>query len=416
MTTSEHGRVVVIGAGLAGALAVQTLRDEGFTGPVSLIGDERDRPYERPPLSKGYLQGTTARDDVFVHPAGWYAEHDVDLRVATAATAIDRAAQEVVLAAGERLRYDHVLIATGSAPRHLDGEGAGLAGVHELRVLEQSDAIKVAFAEAGRGSRVAVVGGGWIGLETAATARAAGLEVTVLEQGELPLLRVLGPEMAQVFAELHRQNGVDLRCAAQVAALVGSRGRVSGVRLRDGTQVMADVVLVGVGVAPRTELAAAGGLDVDGGILVDEHLRTADPRVLAAGDVANAWHPVLGRRLRVEHWANARRQSAVAARTILGQDAVHDRLPYFFSDQYDLGMEYTGYAEPAGYDQVVVRGDLAARELVAFWMSGGRVVAGMNVNVWDVADQIAALITSGKQVDPRQLANRTVSLGDLAEG
>ncbi|HSR25271.1 MAG TPA: FAD-dependent oxidoreductase, partial [Candidatus Eisenbacteria bacterium] len=284
--------------------------------------------------------------------------------------------------------------------------GAGLDRVHYLRRIEDSDRLRAALAAA---SRAVIVGGGWIGLEAAAAARAAGVQVTVLEQAELPLLRVLGEEAARVFADLHLDNGVDLRCASAVAELTGENGAVTGVRLGDGSELPADVVLVGVGITPDSALAADAGLEVGNGVTVDERLRTSDPDVFAAGDVANAYHPRLGRHVRVEHWANARRQAVVAAKAMLGQDVVYDRLPYFYSDQYDLGMEYTGYVEP-GYDRVVFRGDRARRKFIAFWLSDGRVLAGMNVNTWDVTAPIAAMIESGRPVDPERLADPAVPL------
>jgi 3-phenylpropionate/trans-cinnamate dioxygenase ferredoxin reductase subunit len=402
------GQVVVVGASLAGASAVQALREHGYDGHVVLVGDEAERPYERPPLSKGYLLGNDERDSAFVHPAGWYDEHDVELRLATEVTAVDRAAHQVVTASGERLGYEQLLLATGSGPRRLDVPGAGLDGVHYLRRLADSDRLRHAFTEAGR---VAIVGAGWIGLETAAAARAAGLEVTLLEGAPLPLLRVLGPEVATVFADLHRAHGVDLRLGVTVAELTGRDGVVTGVRLGDGTVVPADLVVVGVGIAPNDLLARESGLAVGNGITVDQWLRTSDPHVFAAGDVADAYHPTLGRHIRVEHWANARRQGAAAAATMLGGTAAYDRLPYFFSDQYDLGMEYTGWVEPGGYDEVVLRGDPASGQFLAFWLSGGRVLAGMNVNVWDVASDIEALVRSKATVDVDVLADPGVPLG-----
>lgn len=391
--------VVVVGGGLAGATVVTTLRDEGYAGPVTLLGAEPHVPYERPPLSKGYLNGTDARDAAFVHPREWYGEHDVDLRTGTRAAALDRDAGEVVLDDGTRLAYDHVVLATGSQPRRLDVPGADLDGVRYLRDLDDADALLAAFAEH---PRVVVVGGGWIGLETAAAARGAGLDVTVLERGGVPLERVLGPAMGQVFADAHVRNGVHLRTTTQVAELVGDPAgggtRVRGVRLADGELVPADLVIVGVGAAPDTRLAAAAGLEVGTGVVVDAHLQTADPRVLAVGDIAEAWHPFYGRHVRVEHWAAAGRHGAVAARTILGADAVDDRLPYFYTDQYDLGMEYVGLADAD--DEVVVRGGPDA--FIAFWVRDGHVRAGMNVNVWDVTERIEALIKAGGGVDDEE--------------
>jgi 3-phenylpropionate/trans-cinnamate dioxygenase ferredoxin reductase subunit len=405
--TGQVGQVVVVGASLAGASAVQALREHGYAGRIVLAGDEPERPYERPPLSKGYLQGAAERDSAFVHPAGWYDEHDVELRLATEVIALDRTAHQVVTASGERLGYDRLLLATGSSPRRLTVPGAELDGVHYLRRLSDSDRLRDAFAAAGR---VAIVGAGWIGLETAAAARSAGLEVTLLEGAALPLLRVLGPEIATVFADLHRAHGVDLRLGVTVAELTGRDGVVTGVRLGDGTVVPADLVVVGVGIAPNDLLAREAGLAVGNGVTVDQWLRTSDPVVFAAGDVADAYHPFLGRHVRVEHWANARRQGAAAAATMLGGHAAYDRLPYFFSDQYDLGMEYTGWVEPGEYDEVVLRGDPASGRFLAFWMSRGRVLAGMNVNVWDVAADIEALVRARVAVDVDQLRDPGVPL------
>ncbi|WP_148589960.1 NAD(P)/FAD-dependent oxidoreductase [Streptomyces sp. WAC01526] len=401
---------LIAGAGLAGAKAAETLRAEGFDGPLVLLGDEHERPYERPPLSKGYLLGTSEKEKVYVHPPRWYAEHDVELRLGQAVTALDPAAHEVTLADGSRLGYAKLLLATGSTPRPLPVPGADLDGVHYLRRLADSDRLKDVFRSA---SRVVVIGAGWIGLETTAAARTAGVEVTVLEAAALPLLGVLGPEVARIFAKLHTDHGVELRCGTQVAEITGTGGAVDGVRLADGSLIGADAVIVGVGITPNTEPAAAAGLKVDNGVVVDERLCSSHPDVFAAGDVANAYHPVLGRHLRVEHWANALHQPQTAARAMLGQDVRYDRLPYFFTDQYDLGMEYTGYTGPEGYDQVVFRGDTEAREFLAFWLSGGRVLAGMNVNVWDVTEEIRALVASGQPVDPGQLADPDVPLAGL---
>ncbi|WP_327227705.1 FAD-dependent oxidoreductase [Streptomyces platensis] len=401
---------LIAGAGLAGAKAAETLRKEGFDGPLVLVGDEHEQPYERPPLSKGYLLGTAERESAYVHPPEWYAEHEVDLRLGQTVTALDPAGHEVTLADGSRLGYAKLLLATGSTPRPLPVPGADLDGVHSLRRLPDSDRLKELFRSA---SRIVVIGAGWIGLETTAAARTAGVEVTVLESAALPLLRVLGPEAARVFAKLHTDHGVELRCGVQVAEITGTDGAVDGVRLADGSRIGADAVIVGVGITPNTSQAAAAGLKVDNGVVVDERLCSSHPDVFAAGDVANAYHPVLGRHLRVEHWANALHQPQTAARAMLGQDARYDRLPYFFTDQYDLGMEYTGYVEPEGYDRVVFRGDVDAREFIAFWCSGGRVLAGMNVNVWDVTDPIKALVLSGQAVDPGRLADPDVPLDAL---
>lgn len=415
---------VVVGAGLAGARAVQTLREEGFDGQVTLVGAEPHRPYERPPLSKGYLMGRDDRDSVFVHSAQWYSEQDVDLRIGVAATALDLAGRGIALSDGSALRYDALLLATGSRARRLPVPGADLAGVHVLRTLDDSGALREAL---GRATRVVVVGGGWIGLETAAAARTAGLAVTVLERDALPLLAPLGPDLARAFADLHRDHGVDLRCGVGVAALLGDPGRVRGVQLDDGTVVDADLVIVGVGAAPNIELARDAGLAVDDGVLVDAGLRSSDPNVWAAGDIARAEHPFLGRRVRVEHWDTARHQGAAAARSMLGQDVAYDRLPYFYTDQYDLGMELTGQVptggpgrpgdgaagDGGGQPQVVIRGDVAARELVAFWLLDSRVQAGMAVNQWDLMEPVERLIRSRARVDAARLADPAVDLEAL---
>jgi 3-phenylpropionate/trans-cinnamate dioxygenase ferredoxin reductase component len=395
---------VIIGGGLAGAKAAEALRGQGFDGELVLISDEAHRPYERPPLSKDYLIGKSSRDDVFVHPSDWYAEHGVELRLGSAATAIDPAARVVRLADGGALGYDKLLLATGSSPRPLPVPGGDTALY--LRRVEDSEAIKATF---GSGRRLVVVGAGWIGLEVAAAARQAGTDVTVVEIAQLPLLGVLGREIATVFADLHRANGVDLRLGTQLREITQS-----GAVLADGSELPADAVVVGVGITPNTGLAADAGLDVDNGVLVDASLRTSDPDIFAAGDVANALHPFLGRHIRVEHWANALNQPAVAAAAMLGNaDAAYDELPYFYTDQFDLGMEYLGYVEPGAYDQVVIRGDAAAREFIAFWLQNGRVLAGMNVNVWDVTEPIKALIRSRATVDPARLADPDTPLETL---
>jgi 3-phenylpropionate/trans-cinnamate dioxygenase ferredoxin reductase subunit len=354
--------------------------------------------------------GTTERDAIFVHPEGWYAEHDVELRQGVQATALNGSRHEVTLGTDETVQYDKLLLATGAEPRRLRVPGVDLDGVHYLRRVSDSERLKDAFGSA---SRAVVVGGGWIGLETAAAARAAGVDVTVLERGELPLQGILGAEVAEVFAALHRDNGVDLRVRAEAAEFLGDNGTVRGVRLTNGDHIAADLVIVGVGVIPNTALAEQTGLTVNNGVVVDEHLRTSDPDIVAVGDIANAYHPVLKRHLRVEHWANARRQPPVAARTMLGRPAVYDRMPYFFSDQYNLGMEYAGFVEPGGYDEVVLRGDVDGLKFLAFWLSGGRVLAGMNVNVWDVNADIDRLVASGRKVNGDELADPEVPLEAL---
>ncbi|WP_131741116.1 NAD(P)/FAD-dependent oxidoreductase [Actinomadura roseirufa] len=402
---------VIVGAGLAGAKAAETLREEGFTGRVVLVGEEIERPYERPPLSKGFLLGKEERDKAHVHEADWYDKHDVELRLGVTAEAVDRAERQVRLSTGERVPYTKLLLATGASPRRLDVPGAKLQGIHYLRTMADSAALRQALAPGGR--RVVVAGAGWIGLETAAAAREYGNEVTVIEPEPAPLHAAVGPEIGGVFAALHREHGVDLRLDQGVAGFWGA-GQVSAVVTSGGAEVPADVVIVGIGVRPNTRLAEEAGLEVSDGILVDQSLRTSDPAVHAAGDVANAYNPLLGRRIRVEHWANALTGGPAAARAMLGREVVYDQVPYFFSDQYDLGMEMAGVAAPGEYDEVVHRGDVEGREFIAFWLSGGRVVAGMNVNVWDVTDDVQALIRAGRPVDTARLADPQVPLSALA--
>jgi 3-phenylpropionate/trans-cinnamate dioxygenase ferredoxin reductase component len=405
------GTFVIAGGGLAGAKAAEALREQGFDGRITLAAEESVRPYERPPLSKDYLQGKAGREKIFVHPPDWYDANRVRLLLGTAVTGIDRGRQEVTLSDGGHAAYDRLLLATGSEPRRLPLPGADADGVLYLRRVEDSDRIRDTFKSA---SRVLIIGAGWIGLEVAAAARIAGAGVTVLETAELPLLHVLGPQVAPVFADLHREHGVDLRLGVRVAEITVSGGKATGARLADGSLIGADAVIVGIGAAPNTGLAEAAGLDVRDGVVTDASLRTSDPAIYAAGDIARAFHPLLGTHIRVEHWANALHQPEVAARAMLGQDAAYDRVPYFYTDQYDLGMEYAGYAGPGGYDQVIVRGDVGKREFIAFWMSGGRVTAGMNVNTWDVNDAIQDLIRSGQPADPARLADLAVPLNEVA--
>ncbi|HEU0214333.1 MAG TPA: FAD-dependent oxidoreductase, partial [Jiangellaceae bacterium] len=393
---------VIVGGGLAGAKAAETLREEGFDGSVVLVSAEMEAPYERPPLSKGYLLGNDERDSAFVHPEPWYAEHDVDLRLGTRATAIDPATHEVELDGGERLAYDRLLLATGSVPRRLDVPGAELDGVLYLRELPDADRIRSVLRE---GSRIVVVGAGWIGLEVASAARHHGAEVTVLEVADLPLQRVLGDEVAAVFADLHREHGVDLRLGTGISEVRGAGGRVSSAVTSAGDELEADAVVVGVGIRPAIELAEDAGLAIDDGVAVDAGLRTSAADVYAAGDVAAVDHPLLGMRVRVEHWANALNGGPAAARSMLGQDVSYDDLPFFFTDQYDLGMEYVGHAPPGSYDRVVVRGDLSTREFQAFWLHRSRPIAAMHVNLWDEGiDPLKALVASGRALDADRLA------------
>jgi 3-phenylpropionate/trans-cinnamate dioxygenase ferredoxin reductase subunit len=400
---------VIVGASLAGAKAAETLRAEGFDGRLLLIGAEDERPYERPPLSKEYLRGEAGREKVYVHEAGFYAEHDIELRLERRALDLDVAASELTLDDGERLRYDRLLLTTGAEPRRLSVPGADLEGVLYLRSVGDSDALR---ARLDRGGAVVVIGAGWIGAEVAASARQRGLEVTVLDPLSVPLERVLGGEVGAIYRDIHADHGTRLLMGTGVEAFEGGTA-VERVRTTDGRALECDFVVVGVGVEPRTELGEKAGLTLDNGIAVDERLRTSAPAVLAAGDVANAQHPFYGERIRVEHWANALNQGPAAARSMLGGDAPYDRLPYFFSDQYDVGMEYSGFART--WDRVVLRGDPGKREFIAFYVVNDRVVAGMNVNVWDVTDPIQRLIRERVPVDDRRLADTDIPLAALAD-
>jgi len=406
MTTDS--RFVIVGGGLAAAKLAEALRDNDFAGSLTLLAAEEHLPYERPPLSKEHLLGKKALSDFTAQPAQWYRDHHVEVMLGTSVSTVDRASKTVALPDGSTLPYDKLALATGSRTRRLPIPGVDAAGVYRLRTIEESDALIELF---GTARRLVVIGAGWIGLEVTAAAREHGLEVTVLESEAAPLLAALGPAMGEVFAQLHRAHGVDLRCGVRVAEIRTADGRATGVRLDDDTVIEADAVLLAVGARPNTELAVDAGLAVEGGVLVDESLATSDPDIVAVGDIADQQHPVLGRRIRVEHWANALNQPAVAALTMLGKPATYDRLPYFFTDQYDLGMEYTGYVAPGQQTTVVTRGDVAAREFVACWLdSGNRVLAGMNVNVWDVTDRIRELILAGEPVDPQRLADTSIPL------
>jgi 3-phenylpropionate/trans-cinnamate dioxygenase ferredoxin reductase subunit len=400
------GRIVVVGGGLAAGTTVSQLREGGYDGPLTVFTDEPLPPYERPPLSKDLLLGKGSADDALVHEQGWYDEHDVDLRLGTRVTALDLSTKEVV-ADGERVAYDQVVLATGSRPRRLAMADDSGAPVTYLRTMSNSLALKEHLHD---GAHIGIIGGGWIGLEVAAAARSNGAAVTLLEALDNPLERVLGAEVGAIFADLHREHGVDLRTSVHVTGIERS-GDGALVHLREGDSVRCDLLVVGVGVEPVVELAGEAGLNLDNGIRTDAHLRTSDASVYAAGDVANADHPVLGRPVRVEHWDTAIKHGRVVAANLLGQDTVHDALPYFFTDQYDLGMEYVGNSGPDGFDRVVVRGDPSGLDFTAWWLRGDEIVAGMHVNDWDTIADVRRLV--GQHVDAEQLANESVELSSV---
>ena len=401
-------KVVVVGGGLAAASAVDELRSNGHEGSIEVFCAEPHLPYERPPLSKGVLLGSAEEESVQVHDRAWYDDRDVELHLGTPVTRLDLDRHQVV-ADGHSAGFDRLLLATGASPRRLPMADESGADIAYLRTVEDNRRLRDAFASVGR---IVIIGGGWIGLEVAAAARIAGVEVTVVEMQEQPLLGVLGPEVARVFADLHREHGVDLRLGVGVDGIDARADGASVVRLADGTALPADLVVVGIGAEPEVGLAREAGLAIGDGVLVDGWLRTSDPYVFAAGDLAGHDHPVLRRRLRVEHWDNAIHQGRAAARVMLGGDDAYDRLPYFFTDQYDLGMEYVGSVSRDGYDEVVLRGDVEARVFSAFWLQGGRVLAAMHANDWDLIDPIRGIV--GREVDRDRLADAAVPLDEVS--
>ncbi len=400
-------KFVIVGASLAGAKAAQELRERGFDGEVLLIGAEPELPYERPPLSKDYLRGESEREKVFVHDEGFYGQQQIELITGRTATKLDLNASQIVLDDGRLVGYDKLLLTTGAEPRRLTVPGAGLEGIFYLRTLSDAEALRERLEG---GGHVAVVGAGWIGSEVAASARQKGLEVTLIDPLPLPNQRIFGEEIGSFYREVHAHRGVHLALGEGVEAFEGD-AKVCRVRTSTGRVVDCDFAVVGIGVSPRAELAGVAGLEIDNGIVVDERLQTTAPNVFAAGDVANAWHPFYERRVRVEHWANALNQGPAAARAMLGDAVSYDRIPYFFSDQYEVGMEYSGYATE--WDEVVFRGSRDAGEFVAFWVRDTRVVAGMNVNVWDVNAHVQALIRSRQPIDAAALREPEVPLESL---
>ena len=397
---SEPRKIVIIGAGLGGASAAASLRERGYPGEVLLMGSDPHRPYELPPLSKGVLLGTTDEPD-WAHEETYYADHDIKFTAGVTATRIELGARLVLDDAGGEHRYDRLVLATGSRPRSLPVPGADLPGLYTLRTLDDALKLRAAFTAA---ERVVIVGAGWIGSEAAAAARSHDADVTVVDPVAVPLANVLGESVGGVFRDLHTEHGVHWRLGEKVAEFTGGPDGVRGVRLGTGEEIIADVVLVAVGAAPRVELAHTAGLELsdDGGICVDAGLRTAAPDVYAVGDVASHFHPRYGRRIRVEHWSNAKEQGKHVAPNLLGENEPFVGSPYFFTDQYDLGCEYRGLADPVA-DELVVRGDLAGRQFTAFWLRDGEVSAAMNVNMWDDGDALDALVSGRTKVSADQL-------------
>ena len=375
-----------------------------------MIGTEPERPYERPPLTKDYLRGESDREKAYVHAAGFYDGHDIELMTGTTVTSIDPGGSRLTLDGGGEVSYDKLLLTTGSEPRRIEAPGAELDGIYYMRSLADCDVLRRRLDDSGR---VAVVGAGWIGSEFAASARQLGLEVTVIDPLALPNERIFGTEIGSFYRDVHVRHGVEMLLGEGVEAFEGD-GAVARVRTSAGKVVECDFAVVGIGITPRTGLASDAGLAVDNGVVTNERLETAAPGIFAAGDVASAWHPFYEHHIRVEHWANALNQGPAAARAMLGEDVSFDRIPYFFSDQYDVGMEYSGYA--TNWDAVVFRGDRDGGEFIAFWLSDGRVVGGMNVNVWDVNEHVQELIRSRTPVDVAALTDPDTPLDSLVTG
>jgi 3-phenylpropionate/trans-cinnamate dioxygenase ferredoxin reductase subunit len=412
----KHERFVIIGASLAGASAAAALREGGFDGTVELIGAEPQLPYNRPPLSKGYLRGQDRFEDQLVNPADYYAQHEVNLRLGVRATSVDPQRKIVSLERGEEVPYDRLLVATGGRNRSLTTPGAHLPGIFQLRTVEDCDRIRAA---ARPGARAVVIGLGFIGSEVSASLRQMGLAVTAIEGQPVPLARVLGVEVGAVLGEIHREKGVELVMEDAVAAFEGA-GRVERVRTKRGRILACDLVVAGIGIVPNSELLAGAGAAVDNGVLVDALCRTSLPDVFAAGDVANHLHPLFGR-LRVEHWNNGFQQGRAAARTMLGGTQPYDYVHSFWSDQYEHMIEYVGFA--ARWDRVVFRGDPGSRKFLGFFLQDGTLRAAMGLNRGGDPDdpktdgelkRVAKLIRARVPVDPQRLADEGLELPRVA--
>jgi 3-phenylpropionate/trans-cinnamate dioxygenase ferredoxin reductase subunit len=406
-------KYLIIGGGTATARAVEGIREVDYDGSIMVVTAEPHLPYDRPPLSKGVLLGSDDPTAALPHEEEWYRKHQVDLRLGDPVASIDPDAHTATMVSGEQLAWERLLLATGSSVRRLDVPGADLPGVFSLRTLDDSLALLDRLKE---GKRVAIVGAGWIGLEVAAAARSHGCSVVVVEPQSVPLLGVMGERIGTWFADLHRSHGVDFRFGAGVASIDGTDA-ATGLTLTDGTRLRAGTVVVGVGIRPNTMLAEAAGLTVDNGIVTDEALRASRPDIWAAGDVANWQHRVLGRQVRVEHWANAYDGGLAAGRSMAGAKVVYDPQPFFYSDQYDAGLEYTGYVPRGAETEVVLRGDPASGAFMAFWVvpegEGVRVLAGMHVNTWDTIDAIIALIRAEHPIGPDRLADPEIPLDEV---
>ena len=403
-------RYIIVGANLAGGTAAITLREEGFDGEIELIGAEPHPPYERPPLSKEYLQGEKPFEDALLKPVNFYTEQNIQTRFGTRAVRVDPRDQVIELEDGGRTRYDKVLIATGARNRKLRIPGAALEGICDLRTVDDADRIR---ARSRSGSRAVMIGMGFIGSEVAASLRHHGVEVTVIEPFKTPLYRVLGEQIGRVFEALHRENGVRMLFEDSVTAFEGT-GRVQRVVTSAGRRIECDFVVVGVGVEPATDLMADSGVKIDNGIVVDEYCQTNVEGIYAAGDVANHFHPLFGRRMRVEHWQNAIHQGQAAARSMLGKREPYSDVHWFWSDQYDCNVQYAGFHTQ--WDELIVRGSLERRSAVVFYMQEGRIAATVAFNRGRDLRRAMSLIKARVEVDPSVLQDESVDLRSLVPG
>ncbi len=401
---------VIVGAGLTGGSAVVALREEGFLGDVVLIGAEPEVPYERPPLSKEYLRGEATFEDMLVRPPNFYSDKGIETHLGIRATKVDLEGKVVELDGGNRVSYDKVLIATGGRNRRPPIPGLDLEGVYDLRTVSDADRIR---SQAAPGCKVVIVGMGFIGSEIAASLRMLGMEVSVIARSKLPLARVLGEKIARVMESIHRDQGVEMVFEDAVETFEGS-GRVERVRTQDGRVIACDFVVVGLGIEPITEVAAGSAIRIENGIVVDEYCRTSVEGVYAAGDVANHYHPLFGRRIRVEHWQHAIKHGQAAARNMLGNQKPYDEVYWFWSDQYTYNLQYAGFA--TDWDELIVRGSLEKRKFIAFYLKGGRILATVGMNRGKDVHQSMGLIKAGIQVDRARLRDEAIQVRDLASG
>lgn len=399
--------MVIIGANLAGGVAAITLRDEGFNGRVILIGAEPYPPYERPPLSKKYLQGEKSLAEITLRPAEFYAEQKIETRFGVRARRVDPQAKVVELETGERIPYDKVLIATGVRNRKLPVSGANLPGIYSLRDVADTDAIR---QESIAGRKAVLVGMGFIGSEVAATLRQLGVEVAVVEPLKLPLAHILGEEIGRVFESFHREHGVEMYFEELVTGFEGD-GRVQRVITKSGRQLGCDFVVVGVGVEPVTDVVEGTGIKLDNGIVVDEYCQTNVEDIYAAGDVARHYHPLIGRHIRVEHYQNAISQAMTAARNMLGQQQAYSEVHWFWSDQFEYNIQYAGFH--GEWDQLVVRGSLEERNFIGFYLKGQCIGAAVAINRPKDVRLTMPLIQAKTQVDINRLADEAVKLRSL---